>query len=430
MPLPEPEQSVGYAGLVRNNTNFRLLWLGQIVSLLGDWFNLIASASLLAALTGSGAAIGGLFVVRMLAPFFVSPIAGVAADRFNRKHLLITTDVLRAVVVFGFLFVRDANDVWLLYALTALQLGISGFFFPARNAILPDLVPRRDLGTANALSSVTWSVMFAIGTALGGLVSGGFGVYPAFVIDGLTFVASALILVGIQYTHAPSPAETDARSISSAFNQYVDGLHYLHVHRDVLNISLQKAINSLFFAGGFQVILVIIGEQVFVIGEGGGISMGLLFAVTGIGTGVGPILARRFTGDRDRPLRVAVGLGYFVAAAGVALVAPMVGLVLVLVGMFLRGFGGGVIWVFSTQLLLQLVPDQVRGRVFATEFALFTLANAVSAAVVGYLLDNTSLGLQGVMWVMALLGIVPGAVWLRQSWRRESAPISEQSAAG
>ena len=361
----------------------------------------------------------------MLAPFVVTPIAGVAADRINRKHILIGTDLLRAVVVFGFLFVRDAGDVWMLYTLTALQLGISGFFFPARNAILPDIVPRRQLGTANALSSVTWSVMFAFGTALGGLVSGGFGAYPAFVIDGLTFLVSALILTRIHYEHTPSLVVADSRKVFSVLNQYADGLRYLRSDRDVLNISLQKALNSLFFAGGFQVIVVILGERVFVLGDGGGISMGLLFAVTGIGTGVGPILLRRYTGDRDRALRIAIGLSYFVAAVGIACAAPLVGLGLVLVGMFLRGFGGGVIWVFSTQLLLQLVPDNVRGRVFATEFAMFTLASAISAALTGYLLDNTRLGLQGVMWGMALFGLVPGTIWLWQTVRRQSAPASE-----
>ncbi len=189
-----------YWRLVRDNANFRNLWFGQIVSLLGDWFNLIASATLIAVLTGSGAAVGGLFVVRMIAPFLVSPFAGVLADRMNRKHLLIATDLVRGVVVLGFFLVREPGDVWLLYALTAVQLGISGFFFPTRNALLPDLVDRADLGAANALSSATWSVMLALGTALGGFVAGGFGVAVAFAVDALTFFVSALIIVRIVYT--------------------------------------------------------------------------------------------------------------------------------------------------------------------------------------------------------------------------------------
>ena len=134
-------------------------------------------------------AVGTLFVVRMLAPFLISPIAGVVADRYNRKNTLIVTDITRALTVVGFLFVRSADQIWLLYTLTAIQLGISGFFFPTRNAILPDLVSQRELGAANALSSATWSVMLALGAATGGLVSGIFGIYTAFTVDALTFSA-------------------------------------------------------------------------------------------------------------------------------------------------------------------------------------------------------------------------------------------------
>lgn len=138
--------AVGYVELVRRNVDFRHLWMGQIVSLLGDWFNLIASAALVGMLTRSGLAIGSLFVVRMLAPFLISPIAGVVADRYNRKFILIVVDLVRAVVVFGFLLVRTPGDVWLLYTLTAVQLALSGFFFPARNAILPDVTRPNELG--------------------------------------------------------------------------------------------------------------------------------------------------------------------------------------------------------------------------------------------------------------------------------------------
>lgn len=401
---------VGYTTLVRNNVNFRFLWLGQIVSLLGDWFNLIASASLIATLTQSGVAVGGLFVVRMLAPFLVSPLAGVAADRYNRQRLLILADLGRAVMVLGFLLVREPQHVWLLYTLTAVQLGISGVFFPARNAILPDIVLRRELGAANALSSATWSVMLAFGAAMGGIVAGEWGIYSAFIVDALTFLASAGLIAQIDYARPPAIESSD-ESIGAAFHQYIDGLHYLGQHPDIFFIALHKAASALMVSGAFQVIQVTLAEEIFVIGEGGGTSLGLIYAVVGVGTGLGPIIARRFTGDRDRWLRITLVLTYAVSAVGLAIVAPLAGFGLVLFGTFLRGLGGGTGWVFSTQLLLQLVPDRVRGRVFSTEFALFTLANAASAAAGGWALDATTLGISGVLWWMAGLTLIPGLLW-------------------
>jgi MFS family permease len=399
----------GYSQLVRENRNFRFLWFGQIVSLLGDWFNLIASASLVATLTQSGVAIGGLFVVRMLAPFLVSPIAGVAADRYNRKRLLIFADLVRAATLGGFLLVRRPEQVWLLYLLTALQLGMSGFFQPTRNAILPDIVGRHELGAANALTSATWSVMLAFGAALGGLAAGQWGVYPSFVIDGVTFLASALLIAQMQYqAHAVDESE---RTVRAAMHQYVEGLVYLWQHKDYLVISLHKAALSLTVSGAFQVVQVSIAEKIFVIGEGGGTSLGLLYAAVGVGTGLGPIVVRGITGDRGSALRVAIVAAYAISAAGLAIVATLSSFGIVLFGTLLRGIGAGLGWVFSTQLLLQLLPDRVRGRVFSTEFAMLTLANAIAAAGSGWLLDNGTVDISGLLTWMTILVLVPGLLW-------------------
>jgi MFS family permease len=402
--------SVSYIGLVRNNESFRLLWIGQIVSLLGDWFNLIASAALIATLTESGAAVGGLFVVRMLAPFVVSPIAGVAADRYNRKRLLIFTDIVRGLTVLGFLFVRQPNQVWLIYALTAIQMGLSGFFFPTRTAILPDITQRGELGVANAISGTTWSVMLAFGAALGGLSSGLWGIYPSFAIDAVTFFLSALVISRMVY-QPPAALEERDKTVAAALRQYVNGLDYLRRHTNILIISLHKSANALFVSGGFQVIQVIIAEQYFPIGKEGGISLGLMYAAVGVGTGISPIVARIFTGDRERPLQIAIALSYIASALGLALAATLVSFPVVLIGTLLRGIGSGVAWVFSTQLLLQLVPNEVQWRVFSTEFMMFTLMNAIAAGSSGALLD-TGTSLPGLMLWLAGLTLLPAALWV------------------
>jgi MFS family permease len=402
-------ESVGYAALVRQNRKFRLLWTGQIVSLLGDWFDLIASASLIATLTKSGAAVGGLFVVRMLAPFIISPVAGVAADRYNRKRLLIATDIARGMTVLGFLLVRKPGDVWLVYTLTALQMGMSGFFFPTRNAILPDITTPAELGAANALSSSTWSVMLAFGAALGGLASGTLGVYPSFVLDTLSFFASALLISRIVYT-PPSDSVSKDQTVRAALRQYADGLRYLRDHRDIFFIALNKSANSLFVTGAFQVFQVTISERVFVIGESGGISLGLMYAAVGIGTGVGPIVIRRYIGDQDRSMRLALIASYIFSSAGLALVSTLTSFPVVLVGSVLRGVGAGIIWVFSTQLLLQLTPNRVRGRVFSTEFAMFTLMSAIASATAGGLLDS-GIEVGTLLAWQAGLPLIPALLW-------------------
>lgn len=406
---PTTKPAVGYTDLLRNNRNFRYLWFGQIVSLLGDWFNLVASAALVGMLTQSGLAVGSLFVVRMLAPFLISPIAGVAADRYNRKHILIATDIVRAAVVLAFLFVRDAGDVWLLYALTAAQFCVSGFFYPSRNAILPDLAGEGELGAMNAISSATWSTMLALGAALGGLVAGAWGIYPAFLLDTLTFLVSAVLLTQIRMPASSATLSHD-KTIAAGLRQYIDGLKYLYKQPNILFIASQKALNALCLTAGSQVVMVAISQQVFTVGEGGGISMGLMFGLVGVGTGLGPILARKLTGDDGPTLRKAIIGGFLLSVLGSAATAPLVSLPVVLLATVVRGVGGGIVWVFSTQLLLQNAAPAVRGRVFATEFMFFYLASAIASSAVGAALDS-NLSVSGIIWLMTALTLIPMTLW-------------------
>ena len=412
----ETGKSVGYFQLLRQNPNFRWLWGGQVVSLLGDWFNLIASAILIAELTGSGLALGILFTIRMLAPFAMAPIAGICADRYNRKHLLIITDLARAVIVIGFLFVRDAGDIWLLYALTILLFGVSGFFSPARSAILPDLTSPQELGTANTLGAATWSVMLAVGAAIGGLTTGLFGSQTAFIIDGFTFAISAGLLLKIKLPGSSSAtSDTSGRAKASA-------LRYMFQHPDILFIALHKAAISLLLSSGVQVILVEIAKNYFVIGVGGALSLGMMYCMNGIGSGIGPILARRWTGDRDKPLRVSISFGYVISAIGIAIMAPVSTLGTVLFGGFVRSVGGGITWVFSTQLLLQRAPNEIRGRIFGTEFALFTLMGGASSLITGALMDRFQLPV--ILWGMGALTLIPALLW--SLWQRHHSRVGEK----
>ena len=292
-----------------------------------------------------------------------------------------TTDILRCFVVLALVLVREAEDVWLIYVLTMVQSASQGFFFPAWNSILPDITKPHELGVANALSSATWSVMLAFGAALGGLVSGIVGVYPAFVIDAATFLCSAFIIWRMPYRSLLS-LNAD-QSIMAGLRQYIDGLSYLRRHIDTFSITLHKGILGLLVIGFYQVVQVTIAEQYFPIGDGGSISLGLIYVMSGIGSGIGPILGRNWARDRDRRLRLMIALGYVCALLGFLISSSLASFPVILAGGLLRGIGGGLVWVLGTQLLLQIVPNEVRGRVFSTEFAMYTLFAAMSSGVTG-----------------------------------------------
>src|SRR5215831_11567920 len=169
MPISTPankkrsRQSVSYGELLRNNRPFRLLWFGQVVSQMGDWFDTIAVYTIALRLTGSSRSVALIMVARFLPSVVIGPLSGVVADRFSRRSIMIAADLLRALVVIGFLFVRRPDQMWLVYVLTILQLAFSAFFEPAKTAAIPSIVAPHELVAANAIAAVTWSVMLTLG---------------------------------------------------------------------------------------------------------------------------------------------------------------------------------------------------------------------------------------------------------------------------
>ena len=223
------KRSAGYLQLLRENKSFRNLWFGQVVSELGDWLNSIAIYALILRLSDSGMAMAGAMMAKLLPIVLISPIAGVVVDRMSRKTVMIVSDLLRFLVVLGFLFVEDQSTLWFIYALVIIEISLSGFFEPARSAIIPSLVPKEHLVTANALSGSTWSVMLAFGAALGGVVVSLFGIRVAFIVDAFTFLISAWFISKVHLE--ASPAKEQAKK--NGFEQFMDSMRYL------LNIKLK-----------------------------------------------------------------------------------------------------------------------------------------------------------------------------------------------
>src|SRR5687768_12933994 len=258
--------SVGYIELLRRNRNFRQLWLGQVVSQMGDWFNTIALYTLILDLTGSGRHVGLLLVARFVPSFLFGPLSGVVADRFSRQRIMIVTDILRAVVVLGFLFVRTADQLWIIYVLTVLQLALATFFEPAKTAAIPSIVSDRELVAANAISSVTWSVMLTLGAAIGGLITGWLGTDVAFVLDSLTYLLSAALIASVRLPKRPAREKgrlTVGRGVG--VKGTVGGARFGKARPRVVGALLVKPGWGL--GGGLLPLLAVFGERIFPVGK-------------------------------------------------------------------------------------------------------------------------------------------------------------------
>jgi len=414
---------VGYIALLRRNRNFRQLWLGQVVSQMGDWFDTIALYTIILKLTGSGRYVGLLLVARFVPSFFFGPISGVVADRFSRQRIMIVSDLLRAIVVLGFLFVRRPDQLWIIYVLTVFQLGLSTFFEPAKTAAIPSIVEDRELVAANAISSVTWSAMLTIGAAIGGFITGWFGTDVAFILDAATYLLSAALIAGIR---VPKRKKRERQKLSLGrllgISETIEGIRYVKDRPRVLAVLLVKPAWGL--GGGILTLLAVFGERIFPVGKNAAQGIGVLFAARGIGTAVGPIVARRISGEANTRMQTSIGLAFMLAGAFYIAFGSATSFVFALVVLGIAHCGGSIIWVFSTVILQRTVEDNFRGRVFAAELALVTLTMAASNYLTGELLDRYQISPRIVTIGIGTFFLLPGITWFltQRWWDRDERP--------
>jgi MFS family permease len=403
------QRSTGYVHLLKTNRPFRNLWYGQVVSELGDWLNSIAIYTLVLQLSGTGTAMASAMMAKLLPIFFVSPLAGVLIDRMDRKVIMITSDVLRFVVVLGFLLVEDAGDLWLLYTLAVVEIALAGFFEPARSAIIPSLTPRKDLVTANALSGSTWSVMLAFGAALGGVLVSLFGIKTAFIIDAFTFLLSAWFIARIQCPEEALKKEKAERTDASGFKILVDGMRYLISQPMIFVLALMKS--GLAVAGGVMTLIPLYANKMFASASAISMAIGAMYSARGLGAALGPILVKKFFGDSTRVLQLSILFGFFLGSLSYFLFAQSHSLWSASLSIALATFFGSIIWVFSSALIHLEADSRFLGRVFSTEMALLTLVMGLSNWSTGFAMDTLDLTVhQTGMW-MAGLFVIPGVLW-------------------
>jgi len=405
-----------YARLVRTNANFRRLWLAQVVSELGDWFYALAIYNLLLEITGSAAAVGMAVVLQVLPQTFAGPTAGVVNDRASRKKVMIAADLARAVIVLGMLFARSRATVWLVWPLLFAETVMAAFFEPARNAVIPNITAEGDLMVANTLSSTTWSFNLAIGATLGGLVAALAGRDAVFVLNALSFLASAALIAGMRFAepHMAGRARLRWRDLAD-FSPVLEGVRYIRGDRRVLATVFVKF--GLGLMGSNNVILPILGERVFPVRLEGiapqraaMLGMSLLMGARGAGSLLGPFVAGGWSGQNEHRLRLGILCGFLAGAAGYVALGMAPSAWMAIAAVVFAHAGSSAVWVFSTTLLQMYTDDQFRGRVFAADVGLLTLTIALTSYVAGALVDW---GLPARVFAAAtgLAMLVPAAAW-------------------
>ena len=405
-----------YVRLLRGNRNFRRLWGAQIVSEIGDWFYTLAIYNLLLQLTGRASSVALALVLQVLPQTLIGPAAGVIADRLRRRHVMIAADLGRMLIVFCMLFVRSKEMVWMLYLLLIAETLLAAFFEPARSSVIPNIVEREDVVLANTLSSTTWSLNLMIGATLGGAVAALLGRDAVFILNALSFLGSALLILRMRITepHAEGARPLHVRELVD-FYPILDGIRYVRSKVRLRSAIFVKAGNLIIGPG--WVLFTVMGQNEFAIrwhgldpARGAFLGMSILLGARGAGALLGPLLTAPWAGQWIRRLEIAIFWGYLGAAAGYTLLGVSSHLWQASLCVMLAHFGSAIVWVFSTTLLQLQSEDKFRGRVFAADLGLCMFTIAAGAYLAGHFVD-AGYAARNVASIAGMLMLIPAALW-------------------
>lgn len=382
--------------MLRSNRDIRSLFIAQVVSFCGDWFAYVAFVGLVQDLTDSPILVTLVYVAQSLPAFLMSPIAGPAADQFDRRRIIQTVSLLQAVAAAGLLLVDSRGMLWAGFACLALISALGAFVPPAAQAGLPNLARTPDeLRLASLLFGSLWGAMLAVGAAAGGLFASVFGRDAAFAANAMSFVVAAVAIsfvkVAMQVRDA-SRARSRIRPIadmSEAFGQ---------ARRDHVLLALLASKATFGIGAGIVGLLAVLATDELNGGDG---ATGLLLGLRGVGVAAGPLVAAKLVGPSLARLLLlcgSAGLVFGVCYLGLS-VAPALAVAAPLV--LIAHLGGGAQWTLSTYGLQRRAPDEIRGRIIAGDFAMVTLIITLSNLAAGALAS-----IVGVRWAIACFAAI------------------------
>jgi len=405
-----------------HNRDYRYLWLGQLGHAAALWMEQVLRPVLMLFLTGSAVQVGGIVSARMVPQLTLGLLAGAMADRYNKRRILIVTQTITMIMhlVLGLLFISGRIEVWHIYATAVVSGSSNAFTQPARQSIVPRLVPRKDLLNALALNTAAMNVMRIGGASLAGLLL-------VFFDFGEVYLLNAAIYVGVMWTtfklHVPEarPMEENrgpfdeaipprrrrrARS-SSLFKDLIEGFRYMRENPTVLWLILIALILFVFGQPYQQVFIPLIALEVLHADRS---LVGILIAVTGVGALAGSLTVASLEHIPRRGIVMVGALAVFALSLIGLAQSPWLWLSMLM--LIIAGATTVTYLSLNNALLLERTPEDLHGRVLSFMsldrglMSVGALLAGVLAEVFGAAFGLTIMaGIAGTLAVLALLFI-------------------------
>jgi MFS family permease len=378
---------------VLRQRNFGLLWVGQIISMVGDWVLFVSLPFYIYALTGSTLATGIMFIVQTLPRLFFGSVAGVFVDRWNRKYTMVIVNLIQALILVPLFLVRSQDLIWIIYLCAFADSLVSQFFNPAQTAIIPMLVEGKDLLPANSLNSMSQELTRLVGPSLGGLLFGLLGVGSVITLDLISFLFSAALVALIVLPARPATAKQEQRLAGSASSMVMNSLVkvWQEWHAGMSLVKKEQLVSAIFIIIGFAmvgegIIEVLIAPYVERVLHSTPLVLGWLMSAQAIGGILGslaiPRLSKIFPPGR---LMGVCGLAFSIVIVVLAMF-PVLPVILPLIT--IAGAGAVGFFIPMLTLLQTNVANEYQGRIFGALSAIQAIAMLIGMAMASVLGDR------------------------------------------
>ena len=371
---------MGYIETLKHPVIGRLSLI-QLISYFGTWFSQVAIFSMLVAYGADAITIAFTAAMAMLPAVILAPLIGIIIDRVDFKKLMLTLLLVEISMTLSFIFINSLEYVWVLMILIFIRSSAASLLFSAEMALFPKLVKGEMLKNTNEIHSIIWSLSYASGMAVGGILTYYVGYDAAFIIDAILYSIAALLLLGLKLS-LEKGVHTD-----SNWKMFKDGFNYLKLNKKILHLILLHAAIGL---TSFDALITLLADFQYKEIIAVPLAIGLMNATRALGLMIGPFVIGKIISKNN--------LHYFFILQGLAIMfwsTMEYSFYLGLTALFVTGFFITTLWSYTYLLIQEETDTHFMGRVISYNDMFFMLSNVITALFIGYA-SKWGLSLEGI----------------------------------